>query len=103
TWSERAAARGPRHRVYIAPPRPEWQVTTAGSRDGEVDSVSGLMSKKLSLPLVPMFLTIALALPAFAQTPNTAALVVAVVDQTGAVVSDARVCVINRETGATRD
>jgi hypothetical protein len=31
------------------------------------------------------------------RTPNTAALVVAVVDQTGAVVSDARVRVINRE------
>ncbi|MEO7157867.1 MAG: carboxypeptidase regulatory-like domain-containing protein, partial [Vicinamibacterales bacterium] len=36
-------------------------------------------------------------------TPNTSALVVAVVDQTGAVVADARVTVINRDTGATRD
>ena len=64
--------------------------------------MSGLMSKNLSFRLV-LLLTIALASPAFAQTPNTAALVVAVVDQTGAVVSDARVRVINRETGATRD
>src|SRR5436190_879019 len=53
----------------------------------------------LSLTLV----AISLASPALAQTPNTAALVVAVVDQTGAVVNDARVRVTNRETGATRD
>ena len=53
--------------------------------------------------LLPTLLLSAIAWPAFAQTPNTTALVVAVVDQTGAVVSDARVRVINRETGATRD
>jgi hypothetical protein len=41
--------------------------------------------------------------PLFAQSPNTAALVVSVVDQTGAIVNDARVRVLNRETGATRD
>ncbi|HUQ86465.1 MAG TPA: TonB-dependent receptor [Vicinamibacterales bacterium] len=45
----------------------------------------------------------AIALPAFAQTPNTAAIVVAVVDQSGAVVADAKVRVINRDTGATRE
>jgi len=61
------------------------------------------MSRKLSPFLIPMLLMIAPALTVFAQSPNTAALVVAVVDQTGAVVSDARVRVINRETGATRD
>ena len=38
-----------------------------------------------------------------AQTPNTAALVVAVVDQSGAMVTGAKVRVTNRETGATRD
>ena len=57
---------------------------------------------KLSSLLIPM-LAISMASPALAQTPNTAALVVAVVDQTGGVVADARVRVINRETGATRD
>jgi hypothetical protein len=45
----------------------------------------------------------ACAAPSLAQTPNTAAVVVAVVDQTGAVVGDAHVRVTNRETGATRD
>ena len=45
----------------------------------------------------------AAAIPALAQSPNTAALVVVVVDQSGAVVSDAKVTVINSATGATRD
>jgi hypothetical protein len=44
-----------------------------------------------------------LAVPAFAQTPNTATIVVVVVDQTGAIVSDARVTLVNSATGATRD
>ena len=38
-----------------------------------------------------------------AQSPNTAALVVAVTDQSGAVVPDAQVSVANADTGATRD
>ena len=45
----------------------------------------------------------ALSLPVLAQTPNTAALLVVVVDQTGAVVTDATVTVINNATGATRE
>lgn len=44
-----------------------------------------------------------IAFPSFAQSPNTAALVVSVVDQSGAIVNDARVRVTNTETGATRD
>jgi Carboxypeptidase regulatory-like domain len=43
------------------------------------------------------------ALPALAQSPNTAALLVVVVDQTGAVVTDAKVTVVNSATGAARD
>src|SRR5690348_1976343 len=53
--------------------------------------------------LLPTVLLLASASAAPAQTPNTAAIVVAVVDQSGAVVNDARVRVTNRETGATRD
>src|SRR5437016_209551 len=45
----------------------------------------------------------AAGLPAFAQSPNTASLVVIVVDQSGAVVKDAKVSVVNTATGATRD
>ncbi len=48
-------------------------------------------------------LLLASALPAFAQSPNTAALVVTVVDQTGAVVSGAQVSVVNAATGAVRE
>ena len=43
------------------------------------------------------------ALPAAAQSPNTSALIVVVVDQTGAVVSDAKVTVVNNATGAARE
>src|SRR5437016_3456197 len=38
-----------------------------------------------------------------AQSPNTASIVVVVVDQTGAVVKDAQVSVVNTATGATRE
>jgi len=41
--------------------------------------------------------------PLAAQSPNTATMIVVVVDQTGAVVRDARVTVINVATGAVRD
>jgi len=43
------------------------------------------------------------AIPAFAQSTNTASIVVAVVDQTGGVVKDARVSIVNTATGAVRD
>ena len=48
-------------------------------------------------------LVTALAIPASAQTPNTAAIVVAVVDQTGAVVPGAKVSITNTATGAVRE
>jgi carboxypeptidase family protein len=43
------------------------------------------------------------AVPASAQSPNTATLIVSVVDQTEAVVNDARISVINTATGGERD
>ncbi len=45
----------------------------------------------------------ALAMPAFAQSPNNAGLTVIVIDQTGAVVKDAKVTVTNVATGASRE
>ncbi|MEO7270389.1 MAG: TonB-dependent receptor [Vicinamibacterales bacterium] len=45
----------------------------------------------------------AAAVPALAQSPNTSAVVVVVVDQSGAVVTDAKVAVVNSATGATRE
>ena len=50
-----------------------------------------------------LFLLLALAVPAFAQAPNTSAIVVVVTDQSGGVVRDASVSVVNTRTGATRD
>ncbi len=41
--------------------------------------------------------------PAAAQSPNTATVIVTVVDQTGAVVKDAKVSVVNSANGAVRD
>ncbi|MBZ5558115.1 MAG: TonB-dependent receptor [Acidobacteriia bacterium] len=48
--------------------------------------------------MVPSFVV-----PAFAQSPNTAALVVTVADQTGAMVSGAQVSIVNASTGTTRE
>ncbi len=46
---------------------------------------------------------IAIAAPALAQSPNNAAIQVVVVDQTGAVVKDAKVTIVNSATGAARE
>jgi len=43
------------------------------------------------------------AVPVMAQSPNTASVIVDVVDQTGAIVPDARVSVVNNATGAVRE
>src|SRR5689334_4303464 len=56
--------------------------------------------KSLSLPLL---LIVFITMPIAAQTPNTATIVVMVVDQTGAVVTDAKVSVLNTATGALRE
>jgi len=48
-------------------------------------------------------LLLLIALPLAAQSPNTATMIVVVVDQTGAVVPDAHVSVVNTATGATRE
>ncbi|HVZ19944.1 MAG TPA: TonB-dependent receptor, partial [Vicinamibacterales bacterium] len=56
---------------------------------------------KLLVGLVPTLLLA--AAPSFAQAPNNAAVVVIVADQSGAAVPDARVSILNTQTGATRD
>jgi hypothetical protein len=50
-----------------------------------------------------MFLLSVFGLLASAQSPNTATMIVTVVDQTGAVVKDAKVSVVNTATGAVRE
>ena len=44
-----------------------------------------------------------ISVPVLAQAPNSAAVVVAVTDQSGAAVDGATVSIVNRQTGATRD
>ena len=55
----------------------------------------------LRLPAILLALLL-WTLPALAQSPNTAALVVTVVDQSGAVVPGAAVSAVNRDTGDAR-
>jgi len=59
--------------------------------------------KQLRLPLLLLTLVGFSAAPVAAQSPNNATIVVAVVDQAGAVVKDARVSVVNNATGAVRE
>jgi hypothetical protein len=53
--------------------------------------------------LTLMALAILAALPLAAQSPNTATILVNVVDQAGGAVSDAKVSLVNNATGATRE
>ena len=53
------------------------------------------------LLLIAIFAVIAVTVAA--QSPNTATMIVVVVDQTGAVVKDAKVSVVNTATGAARE
>ena len=55
---------------------------------------------RLSLLLLAFALLVA---PVTAQSPNTATMMVVVVDQAGALVKDAKVSVVNTQTGALRD
>ncbi len=63
--------------------------------------------RQLSSNLISSGFLLALVLfiagPASAQSPNTATIVVDVLDQAGAVVKDAKVAVINNATGAERN
>jgi hypothetical protein len=62
----------------------------------------GLTVLKVRVLRVLMVLMV-LAVPAAAQSPNTASIVVVVVDQSGGVVKDAKVTVTNTATGAVRE
>ena len=58
---------------------------------------------RLRLLLSMLALFVFIAVPVAAQSPNTATMIVVVVDQNGAVVPDAKVTVVNTATGAVRD
>src|SRR5690349_4775203 len=61
------------------------------------------MKKLLCLPLVLLTLCAVVVVPALAQSPNTATMIVIVADQTGAFVKDPKVSVVHAATGATRE
>src|SRR5256714_4064626 len=58
---------------------------------------------RFRLPLLLIALLAFIAAPVAAQSPNTATMIVTVVDQSGAVVKDAKVSVVNTATGAVRE
>ena len=58
---------------------------------------------RLRLPLLLLALFAFIAVPVAAQSPNTSSMIVVVVDQTGAVVPDANVSVVNTATGDMRE
>ena len=76
------------------------QVTSYFKND-EVIKVTTWNRVRLPLLLIALFAFI--AAPVAAQSPNTATMIVVVVDQTGAVVKDAKVSVMNTATGAVRE
>ena len=61
------------------------------------------MKTSVSSLLLFFILFASLAAPVAAQSPNTATMIVVVVDQAGAVVKDARISVVNTATGAVRE
>src|SRR5206468_8000773 len=58
------------------------------------------MLRNVFIPFVVLASSIS---PAYAQSPNNAAIIVLVVDQSGAVVKDAKVSIVNNQTGAARE
>lgn len=58
---------------------------------------------RLRFPLLLIALVANLARPTAAQSPNTATMIVVVEDQTGAVLKDAKVSVLNNATGEVRE
>ncbi len=68
------------------------------------DEVIKMTTKnQLRFPMFLIALLAFIAAPTRAQSPNTATMIVAVVDQAGAVVKDAKVLVVNTATGAVRE
>ncbi|HKQ09517.1 MAG TPA: carboxypeptidase regulatory-like domain-containing protein [Blastocatellia bacterium] len=61
------------------------------------------MKNLCRLLLLPVALFAMIAAPVAAQSPNTATMIVTVVDQNGAAVKDAKISVVNTATGAARE
>ena len=61
------------------------------------------MNRKFFFVVFVCFVVREISIVVFAQSPNTAAITVVVVDQTGAVIPGAQVSIVNASTGARRD
>ena len=82
----------------------ENRFSSPGASYFKNDEVIKMTTKnRWRLPLLLMALFAFIAAPVAAQSPNTATMIVTVVDQTGAVVKDAKVSVVNTATGAVRE
>jgi hypothetical protein len=68
-----------------------------------INGPSKRIKGRASCALILLLALLAGAPFSFAQSPNTATMIVVVVDQSGAVVQDAKVSVVNTATGAVRE
>src|SRR5258708_6374653 len=83
-----------------------FEFLTLGEEFVEIIVQSGRQLAAITLAALPLLLVAAFAFiaePVSAQSPNTASMLVQVVDQAGAVVKDAKVLVVNDATGDTRE
>ena len=76
---------------------------TFGEEFIEVIIQNGRQLAAISLPVLLLALFAISPARIVAQSPNTASMIVVVVDQAGAVVKDAKVLVVNDATGAARE
>jgi hypothetical protein len=84
---------------FLTPGEEFLEIIVSGSRQ-----IAAIALLVLPLHLLAMFAFIAATMViAAAQSPNTATMIVIVVDQAGAVVKDAKVSVVNNATGAVRE
>src|SRR5512147_2995317 len=86
-------------KAMLSAPRVMSDAGCASLRAMVVDGAVGYRSR-MFIRVITAILVSAVALPALAQSPNTASTLIVAVDQTGAVVGDAKVTVINSATGA---
>ena len=78
----------------------EWIGTTYFKNNGVINVTT---KHRLRLSLLLLALIAFITVPAAAQSPNTATMIVVVVDQNGAVVPEAKVSVANSATGNRRE
>jgi hypothetical protein len=92
-----------RHLSRQSIPTGLWARTDCTTYPESYEVIKLRTRNRFRLPLLLIALFACMAAPVAAQSPNTATMIVVVVDQTGAVVRDANVSVTNDATGAARE